>query len=142
MTETEKHWAAFLVGKEYSDGTNGKSTDGPDTFNCWGLVRWVFINVFGIAMPVISVGASAESRADAIRQVEDASGWRPCLDSLPRDRDILLMWSDSGRHVGLALHVNGGMHMLHAIEGTGVILTPFHELWALGMRDVTLWRKA
>jgi len=132
------HWATTLIGKPYVIGG-----EGPDKFDCWGLVRWCFINQFGIDMPRITIGGpTAADRAKAIREVEDASGWRPCADSRPGDRDILLMYGPSGRHVALALAVNGGVHVLHCIEEVGVTLTSFSEMWFLGFKDITIWRKA
>jgi|SRR6185369_5805762 len=138
-----QHWAFPLIGKEYTDGTDGRSTDGPDTFNCWGLVRWCFVQERNIQMPLIPVGRNLrEDRAEAIRQVEDATGWRRSYDHVPRDWDIAVMHSADGRHVGLVLVVNGGVHLLHALEGVGVILTPIGELWMFALSNITLWRQA
>lgn len=134
----ERHWAFDLIGVPYVEG--GET---PAGFNCWGLVRWVFINVYGIDMPKIVVGG--EGRADrdaAIRQVETATGWRRSKDRMPSDRDILLMWGPHGRHVALAIWVNNCMQVLHAIEDVGVTVTPFNEMWFMAFRDITIWRKA
>lgn len=132
-------WAAALIGKPYKE-----DGEGPDAFNCWGLVRWVFNNVYGIPMPYINVGASEtkSSREAAIRAVERETGWRSCVDTRPQDRDILLMYGPYGRHVALALKANDGLHVLHAIEDVGVTLTPFSEMWFMCFRDITIWRKA
>jgi len=139
LNYADQHWALALIGKPYENGG-----EGPDAFNCWGLVRWVFGNVYGIPMPYINVGEAETrtSREAAIRAVERETGWRACIDTRPQDRDILLMYGPHGRHVGLALKVNGGLHVLHSLEDVGVTLTPFGELWFMCFRDITIWRKA
>lgn len=137
MSQLEYHWATALIGKPYAD-----DGEGPDEFNCWGLVRWIFVNVLRMDMPRIAVGDNDDDRASAILQVERATGWRPCSDPLPKDMDIALMWGPYGRHVALALEVNGGIFVLHSLEGTGVVLTPFDDLWQTAYKDITLWRRA
>lgn len=134
-----QHWAFDLIGKPYLPGA-----EGPDAFNCWGLVRFAFLTQRGLVMPYIHIGEAAgkAEHAAAIRSVERATGWRPCADERPQDWDILLMWGPFGRHVALALKVNDGLHVLHAIEDMGVTLTPFNEMWFMGFRDITIWRKA
>ena len=133
----QQHWAFFLIGKPYAYGG-----EGPDEFNCWGLVRWVFRNVFSIEMPLIRVGLVGEAQEEEIRSVTRLSGWRPTPDARPCDRAIVLMWRPSGRQSGLALVVNGGLFVLHAIEDVGVVLTPYAELWLFSFSRLTHWRKA
>lgn len=79
-----EHWAFDLIGRPYDLGAGG-----PDSFDCWGLVRWVFKNVHGIELPMVAVGESGNERA--IRSAIDVSGWSP-VAGVPR-RTISRRWT-------------------------------------------------
>lgn len=137
---SQMHWALNLIGLPYKLGASG-----PDEFDCWGLVRWVFENVHGIQMPVIQVGQtdpSTPANLAAIRQAALVSGWRPTpLGSIAIENDILLMTGLEGRHVGVMVAANGGLFFLHCIDRVGVCLQPLQELRRAGFRDFTSWRR-
>lgn len=130
-------WVVDLLGKPYAE--NGQ---GPDAFNCWGLVRWVFQSHFKIDMPLIRVGLQDEEQDAEIREASRVSGWRPSTDRAPRDQDILLMQGPYGKHVAVALILDSFLQVLHSVEGMGVMLTPYNELTLYGFRDVKSWRRA
>lgn len=138
-----KHWAWDLIGKPYTDGTDGLPMDGPGSFNCWGLVRYAFREVRGVEMPLVTIDRflsdDAANRA-AMREVFSKHGWRPVRDEQPQEFDIALTSNINGRHVGIASHVNNQMHMIHAIEIEGVSAIAFSDLWMLGYRKPTFWR--
>jgi cell wall-associated NlpC family hydrolase len=129
------HWASALIGQSYQRGASG-----PDTFDCWGLVRWVFENVHGIQMPVIAVGQ--DDNMVAIRQAVDDSGWRPTDEIEPAENDIVLMTGLEGKHVGVMVRANGSLLLLHCLEQRGVCAEPLRDLSRWGFRDFTFWRHA
>ena len=47
------HWTADYLGKPWRNGA-----DGPDAFDCYGLVRAVYRDRYGIEMPVVSADAT------------------------------------------------------------------------------------
>lgn len=138
-----RHWAYDYIGLPYADGKNGLAFDGPDSFNCWGWVRFVFRTVKQIEMPVVHIDryeADFLANRTAIRKVFEQSGWRPVADKKPQEFDISLMSNAYGRHVGIASVANGVMSLVHAIEGEGVSIIPFNDLWMLGYSGITNWR--
>lgn len=139
-----KHWATPLIGKPWApDG------EGPDRFSCWGLVRWVFRERWGIDMPAIRVGDFTEGEnVAAIKQAAQTSGWRPAEgDAAPED--IVLMRGADGRHVGVMIETRRGPVLLHSyghmtVRGPvgSVIAQPLRDAVAQGYCDLEAWRRA
>ena len=117
-----KHWAARLIGKPYLHGA-----DGPDAFDCWGLVRHVTKHHFGVDMPAIEVGETINERA--IRNA--TKGWQQVSDRA--EGNIVLMRSAIKLHCGII--VAGGV--LHAVSGARVVHEKFDD--ATSGMSVTIW---
>jgi cell wall-associated NlpC family hydrolase len=105
-------WAIDYVGKPWANGAAG-----PLAFDCWGLVRAVYAERFGIVLPAVDCDAHAPLAVRhafaAGRQGED---WLPVADR--REGDVVLMGqARRPHHVGV--WVAGGV--LHAVEGSGVV---------------------
>lgn len=130
------HWAAPLIGRPYRRGAGG-----PDAFDCWGLVRWVFAQVHGISMPLVAVDDEGVDNVAAIKRAAAVSGWRPSGARSPAADDIVLMHGPAGRHVGVIVDANGGLFLLHALERVGVCLQPLTDLSRLGFSGFTYWRR-
>lgn len=134
------HWAAQLIGRPWTpDGL------GPNTFGCWGMVRWVFKNVHGIDMP--SVALNTDANVNALCNAAHVSGWRP-IDPPPEDGDIIMMNSIMGRHVGVMLRANGMLGVLHSNGYTGakgpvgsVVFQRQEEVTAGGYHNYEYWRR-
>lgn len=127
------HWAADLIGLPYRLGAQG-----PDAFDCWGLVRFVFATQHDIKMPIIEIGENTNARA--IKRAAEASGWRPSDAGEPAENDIVLMDRLNGRHVGTMVRANGALLLLHAIEQIGVCAQPLDDLRRVGFRNIAFWR--
>lgn len=128
-----EHWAFDLIGRPYDLGAGG-----PDSFDCWGLVRWVFKNVHGIELPMVAVGESGNERA--IRSAIDVSGWSPVAGDA-EENDIATMDGPDGKHVGIVLIVNGSAVLLHSLERIGVCVQPVTDLGRAGFHSIVLWRR-
>lgn len=127
-----KHWACDLIGHPHTAQEN-----------CWWLVRKVFREQLGIEMPHIDVDLrDSPENVGAIKRAAEMSGWKPSQDPLPRPWDIVLMTGPTGRHVGVMLEVNGGLHVLHSVSGAGVCLQRLADLRLAGFRDFEFWRQA
>ena len=136
----ELHWAAALIGRPYCRGACG-----PDEFDCWGLVRYIFEQIHGIAMPVIAVGPAEADTPDnvaAIKRAAEISGWRPSDDRGPAEHDIVLMSGVDGRHVGVMVAANGTLLLLHCVEPQGVCAQPLAEMQRAGFTGATFWRRS
>lgn len=128
------HWAFGLIGRPYVRGASG-----PDSFDCWGLVRHVFRERLNIEMPFVAVGHEGNLRA--IRRAVAVSGWEPVRGRSPKEWDIVTMRSPWGPHVGVMVAANGRLLILHAIQGIGVCAQGLDELPIYGYQAVRLWRR-
>lgn len=137
MTATTLHWAAALIGKPYKRGAMG-----PDAYDCWGLVRWVFAQRYGILMPVVNVGDDTLDNVAAIKRASEVSGWQPVADPTAADGDIVLMHGPEGRHVGVMVRADGLLRLLHCIDGAGVCYQPLADVQLAGFSGFVFWRRA
>lgn len=129
-----RHWAYGLIGRPYR-----RDAAGPDCFDCWGLVRHVFREQLSIEMPFVAVGEEGNLRA--IRRAVAVSGWRPVRSGGPKEWDIVTMRSPWGPHVGVMVRANGGLLMLHAVQGLGVCAQTLEELPVQGYQALRWWRR-
>ena len=123
------HWALGYLGKPYLEGSNG-----PDNFDCWGLVRDVCAKRIDCQMPLLNIG-----RHDNYSAVSEAiKGWVK-VDPPYQEYDVLTMRGIFGRHVGICVKANGRVMMLHA-EVPQVQIAEVEKLSILGYKDVQGWR--
>lgn len=129
------HWARDVVGKPWSPGGCG-----PDSFSCWGLVRYAFQVKFGIELPMITSGEDA-THVDqaALKAAAASSGWRPTSHYLPAADDVVVMLSNTRTHVGIVERANFRTGVLHCSHERGVVFEPFRDA-TFGM-TYTLWRR-
>jgi len=115
-----------FIGKPWSSGAQG-----PEAFDCYGLVRAVLRECCGIDAPMVQFDAS--SPADCLRAVatsREASVWRE-IDTQPPYSVVLLGHGCRPHHVGI---VAPDGRILHSIEGAGVLLQPLVNLRVSGWR--------
>lgn len=123
------HWAYQYLGKPYVE-----NTDGPDSFDCWGLVRDVCAKRIDCEMPLLNIG-----RNDNYEAVSKAiAGWAK-VESPYEEYDVLTMKNAFGRHIGICIKANGKVVMLHA-EVPQVQLMELNRLGQFGYKDVQGWR--
>lgn len=111
------------IGKPYSD-----TGDGPDEFNCWGLLRYIQKNEFGRDLPVITIGDAEETRRIHNESLCNADY---VVVSEPIHGDCVLLRGGDCPHVGVYLEIDGG-GVLHSLGGVGVVWTPMQRLNSLG----------
>jgi cell wall-associated NlpC family hydrolase len=137
------HWSAPLVGLPWKPGA-----EGPDAFDCWGLVKHVQAHVFGRAMPALAVNVREAPKEQwaAIRTLVQRSAWQRV--AYWRAGDVLLMLNALGLpHVGVVIE---GDRLLHAQGGEGedgkpfgsVSADPIGSLGRLGYGHLEAWRHA
>lgn len=133
VTQAMLHWHARYVGQPWR-----KDAEGPDAWDCKGLVRHVQRVHYGREVPrLLHVGQLtdwAEVRASAERE-----GW--CRISIDiehpaRDGDILVLKGASGTHVGVLIRPSRRLMVLHAYgseaEPGAVRCDELRELLAAG----------
>jgi cell wall-associated NlpC family hydrolase len=108
------HWSCGYVGLPYRP-----RAEGPDAYDCWGLVRAVLRDVFGVVVPIIQPpGYTISQFARQFAGHPERARWRTV--EAPADGDIVLL--SHGRqphHCGVWAAVDGGL-VLHAEDGVGV----------------------
>lgn len=113
------HWAEHFVGKPYERGAQG-----PDAYNCWGLVRVVFRDRLGVDLPMVELhDPQREVLRLALKHFEPLPG--------PEDMAGVMMTLPDGRtHVGIWLGDEG--RLLHCIEGdSGGVVTSLPQQLAM-----------
>ena len=128
------HWAFDYLGKPWVSGEQG-----PQAFDCWGLVRYVQKAHYGRDLPSIVVDA------DNIRAVvkeftgnDERNRWVEV--PAPADGDCLLLsQSKEPTHVGIWLDVDGG-GLLHAVQGAGVVFSSQSNIKLLGYNVLGAYR--
>lgn len=123
------HWAYEYIGKPYVKGANG-----PDEYDCWGLVREICKKRIDCDMPLINIGRN-DNRREIIKAMR---GWSK-VDPPYKENDVLTMKNIYGRHVGICIKANCKIMFLHAeIPRVGVI--ELNCINKFGYKDVQGWR--
>lgn len=108
-----------MTPEDFCNNANGKPwvnrAEGPDSYDCWGLVVSSFREIDGKELPNVPGYADKNcSTADAAKQI-DMRKFRPCQ---PRNGAIMAVFDNKGNleHVGRCLCGR----VLHATSGLGV----------------------
>lgn len=99
-------WAAKFVGLPYKDKGRG-----PDGWDCWGGVRYVLAEQFGIDLPSYADAYATGNDHGAVAAAVDAglrTGWRGVTE--PQAGDLLIL-SIAGRPWHCAVMVNPRMFL-------------------------------
>lgn len=123
------HWAYVYLSLPYKKGS-----DGPDSFDCWGLVRDVCKRHIDCEMPLLNIGRDDNQEAIS----EAVKGWEKIYPPY-KEYDVLTMKGIGGRHIGICVEANGGLFLLHAEEPC-VQLAELKNLGLLGYKNVQGWR--
>lgn len=103
-----------LLGRPFADGGRG-----PDTYDCWGLVREVYRR-YGASLPDYPVSAMDAVRI--ARQMEqEAGGWAEVKRPLPVPCLVVIRLACGSwvNHAGVYI---GDGRFIHAYKTTGVII--------------------
>lgn len=110
-----------LVGRRYELGA-----DGPDSYDCRGLLLHCQRQYFGKPLPDLPMGTAMR---DLFEDRLAAGAWEPV--PRPEHGDAALLRGGEHPHVGVYL-VLDEPGVLHALDGVGVIWSPLHTLRLLG----------
>lgn len=126
------HWAFQYLDKKWVKGGRG-----PDSFDCWGLVYWIYKTHLNQELPLYpTIDASDLVKVtEKITEYSTLPDWIP-LDK-PQDLCIVAMSKniDTLHHVGLFLDIDGGL-ILHATPNAFVIAQTERDLVKWGYRRI------
>lgn len=120
------HFALKYIGRPWIAGAQG-----PDSFDCWGFVRYVLKHEYRHDVPQVNV--NAECLRDVLQAFRTDLAFRAFEEvPLPCDGDVVLMrQAKNPVHAGLWLEIDGG-GVLHCVRGSGVVFQNIRSLNASG----------
>lgn len=130
MTDAE---ILSYLGKPWTEGA-----EGPDAFDCWGLLRWVLEHHYGQHVPRLPLG-EPEAIMRAVRERLATGEWVPM--QMPCDGCGALLRGGTEPHVGVWLANDGG-GVLHSMRGTGVVFSRERDLRNLMFPRVKYYKRA
>jgi hypothetical protein len=123
-----------VIGKRYELGSMG-----PDTFDCWGLVRYIQLNVFQRELKVLETKELTNIK-DLIKFIKDHpehKNWTAV--DIPEHGSVVEMANlIHPNHVGVYLDIDGG-GVLHC-GMNGVMFDTVFNLKASGWRKFKFYR--
>lgn len=130
------HFAEQYLNKKWQAGARG-----PDTFDCWGLVYWIYKQHFNVELPSYPC-VNALNLKQVTQVVTDESKdleWFKLENAV--DNCVVAMSKNTKHlhHVGLYLDVDGGL-VLHALDERNVIAQPLRDLTRTGWRRVEFYK--
>lgn len=128
------HWAVQYIGRPWVNGAQG-----PDEFDCWGLVRFIQREHFGRTLPAVDIDAmDLRDVARALQAHDERANWSRAES--PADGDaVLLAHARYPSHVGVWLDADGG-GLLHCVQGAGVIFNTLSALRLAGWGHIEFYR--
>jgi len=124
-----------LIGKVFKDGGRG-----PDEFDCWGLIRYIYKHEFAIDLPDYTISAfDAQGINDAITR--DRQVW--ITVDTPEFGDVCLfsmgyLNQDFITHVGMYMTCG---KFIHVLSGHDVSISKLdNPFWKLRFKGVVRWQ--
>jgi len=123
------HFACLYIGLPYKAGE----------FDCWGLVRKVYMEQYRIELSAIAVETdNLRQLINTIEQTPERNNWIKTVT--PCDGDIVLLrQSRHPIHVGIWLKTDGG-GVLHCIKDTGVVFQNLQSLMLAGWKIESFYK--
>ena len=120
------HFANKYIGLPYVAGAQG-----PDSFDCWGFVRFVLKHEYGHNIPQVNI--NPDNLRDVLHAFRTDLAFQAFDEvAIPQDGDVVLMrQAKNPVHAGLWLDIDGG-GVLHCVRGAGVVFQNIHSLNACG----------
>lgn len=122
------HWATDYIGLPWEAGAKG-----PDVFDCWSLVAWVYKHHFSYILPDIPIAdGHLKQLVLAFRNHPERERW--CLTNQPKEGDAVLMrQSRHPIHVGIWVTISPTEQgVLHCVKGNGVVFQTLSSLHLAG----------
>ncbi len=128
------HFANKYIGRPWVAGGQG-----PDSFDCWGFVRYVLKHEYGFDVPPVNI--NPDNLRDVVRAFKEDLAFQAFHEvSKPQDGDVVLMrQSKNPVHCGLWLAIDGG-GVLHCVRDSGVVFQDKQSLLISGLTLHSFYR--
>lgn len=128
------HWATELIGKRYARGAQG-----PDAFDCWGLVRHVLGTHYGIAVPAFEAPEDWAAANRLMTTAAELQNWTQ-VPGLAEGQVVFMARRLHPVHVGVCIVASGRLAVLHCAGPAGVLCQRTAGLQAAGWGRLTHYR--
>lgn len=126
------HWAEEYIGKPWANGATG-----PDAYDCFGVVKAVYLDRLRLTVQTVDVNALQPLAVARAMRDYDYSGWEQ-VAAPENEFDVIEMsMNRKPHHVGV--FVDGGV--LTSVEGSGVIFQTLGSLKRHGWNITNVYRK-
>lgn len=128
------HFACKYIGRPWVAGAQG-----PDQFDCWGLVRWVLGHEYGVKVPAVNV--NPDNLKHVLRAFQNDLAFQAFFEVFEhKDGDVVLLrQSKYPVHAGLWLDVDGG-GVLHCCRDSGVVFQNLPSMRLCGWQIDSYYR--
>lgn len=136
MPDRLPHWADALIGKPYRLGGRG-----PEAFDCWGLLQFVWRSRLGLIVP--DIGAQVEGLAARVRAFRSVGYGQVMADEVAAPAEYDAVYMTGARwphHIGMWVLPDARGGVLHAVEGAGVLFQRRTDLAAADYRIMRIMR--
>lgn len=129
------HWALGYIGKQWQSGACG-----PDYYDCWGLVRGIMADRYGVVVPVVPEADTESILQVAASMMKTTSRDHWLKVDVPEEGDVVTI----GRarypsHCGIWVAADGG-GVLHCERGAGVCFSTLDGLKLSGWGLIDFYR--
>lgn len=134
-----EHWTTKYLGLPWRNGARG-----PDAFDCWGLVWWVYLKELNIKLPLysgidaLSVGLVSRTIRQETEQGSFGGKWRRLAQG-QEFAGVALGLTSLLTHVGIYTEADGG-YILHAGESKSVIAIKPSKILSHGFKRIEFYQ--
>lgn len=134
MIAEDISFCASLIGKPWVSGASG-----PDAFDCWGLLRFVFAARRGFLLPAFE-GLGTLGLAGVMKTAKaQAAEWER-IESPVHFAAVGISENRAIHHVGIWLDEAGG-GILHSFQGGGVVFQTQAAMRSKGMQHFNFYNR-
>ena len=134
MIAEDISFCASLIGKPWVSGASG-----PDAFDCWGLLRFVYAARRGFTLPAFE-GVKTLGLSGVVKTAKQQVAEWERLESPVHFAAVGISENRAIHHVGIWLDEAGG-GILHTFQGGGVVFQRPAAIRSKGMQNFTFYNR-
>lgn len=127
------HWSRKYIGLKYEVGARG-----PEKVDCWGLLRLVYGEVFGIELPLYEGITVSSALVQCKTFLESKENWIP-VDRPFDGAAVAMSQKDIFHHVGVWTESDGGK-IIHCWKAHNVIADTVRGLKFKGFKKIIFYK--